>query len=72
MAEEMTRSVDLNKVVQRMSSRLAAAQHQIALLEVALEDTVEQATELHEENVKLKREMLKSTGEKEPEPPAKK
>lgn len=67
---DMNRSVDLSKVVKRLAAKLADANERIAMLEVAFEDTVEQATTLHTENVELKQECATLQAKLEDQPKA--
>ena len=67
---DVNRSVDLSKVVDRLATQLAESSKRIALLEVAFEDTIEQATALHAESLDLKQKLAISEAKLEETPKA--
>lgn len=56
---EMNRSVDLSRVVKRLANQLSESLERVAMLEVALEDTITQAAGFHQETIELKQELAK-------------
>lgn len=72
MSDDITRSVDMNQVIKRLSARLTEANLQLATMEVAFSEAAQQAGELQKENLELKQQLGNLKGQSDrvevPEP----